>query len=83
LKAALAGRPPGALLLLSHVPLAPDIVTSAGIDLLLAGHTHGGQIWPFGYLVRQRFALFDGRYDLAGSTLRSGISSSAACCTRS
>jgi predicted MPP superfamily phosphohydrolase len=35
---------------------------------MLAGHTHGGQIWPFGYLVRQQFPLFEGRYDLDGST---------------
>jgi len=68
LKVALAGRPPGALLLLSHVPLPSDVVTGAGIDLMLAGHTHGGQIWPFGYLVRRQFPLFEGRYDLGGST---------------
>jgi predicted MPP superfamily phosphohydrolase len=68
LKAVLAGRPPGAVLLLSHYPLASDTVTGAGVDLLLSGHTHGGQIWPFGYLVRQRFALFEGRYGLVGST---------------
>jgi predicted MPP superfamily phosphohydrolase len=68
LKMALAGRPPGAVLLLSHVPLPADVVTGAGVDLMLAGHTHGGQIWPFGYLVRQRFPLFEGRYDLGGAT---------------
>jgi predicted MPP superfamily phosphohydrolase len=68
LKLMLAGRPPGAVLLLSHVPLPSDTVTGAGVDLLLSGHTHGGQIWPFGYLVRQRYPLFDGRYDLSGST---------------
>jgi predicted MPP superfamily phosphohydrolase len=25
---------------------------SAGVDLQISGHTHGGQIWPFHYLVR-------------------------------
>lgn len=68
LNAALAGRPPGAVLLLSHLPLRTDAITGAGVDLMLAGHTHGGQIWPFGYLVRLRFPLFEGRYDLGGST---------------
>jgi predicted MPP superfamily phosphohydrolase len=68
LKAALAGRPSGALLLLSHVPQTSDVISGAGVDLMLAGHTHGGQIWPFGYLVRQRFPLFEGRYDLGNST---------------
>ena len=24
----------------------------AGVDLQISGHTHGGQIWPFNYLVR-------------------------------
>lgn len=68
LNAALAGRPAGAVLLLSHLPLPADAITGAGVDLMLAGHTHGGQIWPFGYLVRSRFPLFEGRYDLVGST---------------
>jgi predicted MPP superfamily phosphohydrolase len=67
-KELLAGRPPGALLLLSHIPLTPQVITAAGVDLMLAGHTHAGQIWPFGVLVRQRFALFEGRYDLGSST---------------
>ena len=33
----------------------PETVTEAarlGIGLQLSGHTHGGQIWPFGYLVQ-------------------------------
>src|ERR1700678_1995888 len=25
---------------------------AAGVDLQLSGHTHGGQIWPFNFLVR-------------------------------
>ena len=25
---------------------------SLGVDLQLSGHTHGGQIWPFTYLVK-------------------------------
>jgi uncharacterized protein len=64
----LADRPAGALLLLSHAPLPSDVMAGAGIDLMLAGHTHGGQIWPFGYLVRQQFPLFEGRYDIGDST---------------
>jgi hypothetical protein len=68
LKMALAHRPGGAVLLLSHTPLSSDAIAGSGVDLMLSGHTHGGQIWPFGYLVKQRFPLFDGRYDLGGST---------------
>jgi predicted MPP superfamily phosphohydrolase len=43
-------RPPGALvLLLKH---RPQIIegTEGKFDLQLSGHTHGGQIWPFGWV---------------------------------
>ncbi len=38
-------------LLLAHQPKQIDEAAAFGIDLVLSGHTHGGQIWPFGYLV--------------------------------
>lgn len=65
---ALAGRPPGATVLLSHAPLPAVVAAGKGVDLMLSGHTHGGQIWPFGYLVRQRFPLFEGSYEFGGMT---------------
>ncbi|MGR3867502.1 metallophosphoesterase [Streptomyces graminifolii] len=40
------------VLLLAHQPKFVDRAAAAGIDLQLSGHTHGGQIWPFHYLVR-------------------------------
>jgi predicted MPP superfamily phosphohydrolase len=33
---------------------------------MLSGHTHGGQIWPFGYLTRRVFPLLDGLYEVNG-----------------
>jgi predicted MPP superfamily phosphohydrolase len=33
-----------------------------GVDLMLSGHTHNGQIFPFNYLVRQQFARIKGLY---------------------
>jgi hypothetical protein len=33
---------------------------------MLCGHTHGGQIWPFGYLVRRAYPLLAGRYEVDG-----------------
>jgi predicted MPP superfamily phosphohydrolase len=52
LPAALAGRDPErASVLLAHQPRIMEEAAAAGIDLVLSGHTHGGQIWPFSYLV--------------------------------
>jgi uncharacterized protein len=66
---ALSGRPPGATLLLSHSPLQTDRAASSGVGLMLSGHTHGGQIWPFGYLVQRVYPYLTGRYDVNGMTL--------------
>lgn len=52
LDAALAGAPEGVpVVLLAHQPR--QVLGATGrVDLQLSGHTHGGQLWPFGYLVR-------------------------------
>ncbi|MFA6148143.1 MAG: metallophosphoesterase [bacterium] len=63
---ALSGRPPGAAILLSHMPWQAERAAAAGAGLMLSGHTHGGQIWPFGYLTRTAFPLLDGEYDVGG-----------------
>ncbi|MEU4083686.1 metallophosphoesterase [Streptomyces aureus] len=53
LDGALSGADPDLpVLLLAHQPKFVDRAAAAGIDLQLSGHTHGGQIWPFHYLVR-------------------------------
>lgn len=39
-------------LLLAHQPIEIFNAAAHGIDLQLSGHTHGGQIWPFGLLVK-------------------------------
>jgi predicted MPP superfamily phosphohydrolase len=44
---ALAGRPASATVLLSHTPWQAEKAANAGVGLMLSGHTHGGQIWPF------------------------------------
>jgi predicted MPP superfamily phosphohydrolase len=40
------------VLLLAHQPKQIDAAVAHGIDLQISGHTHGGQMWPFHYLVR-------------------------------
>ncbi|SDJ36540.1 metallophosphoesterase [Streptomyces indicus] len=53
LQRALDGADPAhPVLLLAHQPKFIDRAAAAGVDLQLSGHTHGGQIWPFHYLVR-------------------------------
>jgi uncharacterized protein len=49
---ALAGRDESrALVLLAHQPRQIHEAAAKGVGLQLSGHTHGGQIWPFTYLV--------------------------------
>ena len=69
LKQLLSDRPPGVAVLLSHTPWKVEQAATAEIDLMLSAHTHGGQIWPFSYLVRTRYPFLEGRYDVRGMTL--------------
>lgn len=67
LDAALSGADPELpVLLLAHQPHQITHAEAAGVDLQISGHTHGGQIWPFHYLVR-----IDQPH-LAGLTRRTG-----------
>ena len=50
---ALAGRDPKReLVLLAHQPRTILEARDHGVGLQLSGHTHGGQLWPWTYLVR-------------------------------
>lgn len=66
---ALKGRPTGATIFLSHTPWESEKASSLGVGLMLSAHTHNGQIWPFGYLVRRVYPYLGGRYDVNGMTL--------------
>ena len=65
----LPARSSGATVLLSHTPWNAGQAAKAGAGLMLCGHTHGGQIWPFGYLVKTIYPLLAGRYDVDGMTV--------------
>jgi len=52
--AALVGAPSNAAakILLAHQPRSAAAAATAGFDLQLSGHTHGGQFWPWTLFVR-------------------------------
>jgi len=56
-------------ILLAHQPIAVQKASEYGTDLVLAGHTHGGQIWPFNYLVYLQQPYLKGFYDYNGTKL--------------
>jgi predicted MPP superfamily phosphohydrolase len=70
-EAATRNRDPSrALVLLAHQPRQVRRAAKYGVDLQLSGHTHGGQIWPWHYLVRiQQGGLLAGRYEYEGTQL--------------
>lgn len=50
---ALAGAPAADLrLLLAHQPRSAFAAAEAGFDLMICGHTHGGQLFPYTFLIR-------------------------------
>ena len=57
-------------ILLSHQPLLTDIVAQHRIPLMLSGHTHAGQIFPFNLLVKLFYPYIHGLYEIqTGSKL--------------
>ena len=40
---------------LHHSPVGADYMEAAGVDLLLSGHTHGGQLWPLTWVNNRLF----------------------------
>jgi predicted MPP superfamily phosphohydrolase len=65
----LRGRPPGATIFLCHSPWEVERAAELGADLMLSGHTHDGQIWPFTYIVGLMYPRVAGRYEVNGMTL--------------
>ncbi|MFO7570771.1 MAG: metallophosphoesterase [Smithellaceae bacterium] len=63
---ALAQKQNGFVLLLKHQPY---IDKAAQFNLQLSGHTHGGQLFPFGFMTRIYFPRNYGLHELAESKL--------------
>jgi predicted MPP superfamily phosphohydrolase len=70
LDAALDGRDRARpAVLLAHDPSTFKRASTMGVDLQISGHTHGGQIWPFGMLVRLAIPFVAGRFRRNGAEL--------------
>lgn len=70
LAAALEGRDPSRpVVLLSHQPVLVTDAADAGVDLQISAHTHGGQIWPFHYVVRLAQPVLAGLSRVRGTWL--------------
>ena len=46
-------------IVLYHEPTHLDIFKNAGTNLLLAGHTHVGQLWPFNFITKKMYHGYD------------------------
>ena len=56
-------------ILLSHTPIIIDSLSKGLVDMVLSGHTHGGQIFPFHLLVKQANQYLAGEYNVSGTYL--------------
>lgn len=43
------------LILMDHQPVEYAKAEKMGVDLMVSGHTHKGQLWPFGFITRKVF----------------------------
>ncbi|MHC1704886.1 MAG: metallophosphoesterase [Tenuifilaceae bacterium] len=55
------------IILLDHQPFNLKESADNGVDLQISGHTHHGQLWPFGYITNAIYELSSG-YKLIGDT---------------
>lgn len=55
-------------ILMSHQPAGLDTAVAKGVDLILSGHTHSGQVFPFHLFVRMAFKYITGNHQLGPKT---------------
>ncbi|MDR3706359.1 MAG: metallophosphoesterase [Paludibacteraceae bacterium] len=48
------------LILIDHQPVEYDKAQQQGVDLMLSGHTHDGQVWPFKYIANKVYNISEG-----------------------
>jgi len=44
-------------MIIHHTPLRYEEADSAGVDLMVCGHSHGGQMWPFNYIADRVYGV--------------------------
>jgi len=66
---AMENKPEGFIVLLSHSPLEVEKASKIGVNLMLSGHTHSGQIWPFNLFSKMFYPYNYGRFEVGGMTL--------------
>jgi len=71
LQSVLSRMPPSAAftILMSHQPRGLDLAASHRIRLMLSGHVHNGQLWPFNYFVGLFYPYLKGLHEHAGAFL--------------
>jgi predicted MPP superfamily phosphohydrolase len=68
--AALGGRDPARpVVLLAHQPIQVREAARHGVDLQLSGHTHGGQVVPFNYVVGLQQPVVSGHATIDGTQI--------------
>ncbi len=66
----IASAPQGdAIIYLSHQPVYAREAAEAGAGLMLSGHTHNGQIFPFNFLVKWKYPYVYGLYPVGHMNL--------------
>lgn len=68
-KKTVLGLPDGISIFLSHTPWMVEEASDKNFDLMISGHTHNGQIWPFNYLVKTRYKYLSGLYKINNMNL--------------
>lgn len=67
-RAALGDRDPSRpVVLMAHQPVAVHDAAPYGVDLQLSGHTHGGQLYPFDYLIQLQQPVVSGLAEVDGT----------------
>ena len=60
---------PAFTILMNHRPLGVDLASRQRVGLVLSGHVHDGQIWPFNFLVGLFFPYLSGLHESGGAFL--------------